>query len=322
MIYPRSTTVKLVVPFALVVLASLDPGAALADIAAGPPAERAPVDTTLKPLPAVPKPDLRTKILILPLPPSASLDAGLARTFDARLLVALEDTKRVLTVTADEEPECTTQKCLAALADAAGAAQVLSLTVVREAEGLTLFGTLIDAKTATVTRRVELPRITPAALARNAPGELVPQIVGAPPKGAGPVVIGVSRPTTPEAQTAALAISDRLNAMRLFRVASLDGADRSALTHRAELIINDLSFGERRKAICMWREGSMSGTFNIVELATGKVVFSKTVSLFEERRSHFTSQSELADILLSTAVNEWMSAFERSAVPGQLARRK
>ncbi|MCW5803672.1 MAG: hypothetical protein KIT31_14915 [Deltaproteobacteria bacterium] len=286
----------------------------------GPRPEVAPVDTSLRQLPVQPKPDPRVKVLVLPLPPSASVDAGLARTFDARLLVALEDTKRVVTVTADEEPECTTQRCLADLGASAGAAQVLSLTVVREAEGLTVFGTLIDAKTATVARRVELPRITPAALARNAPLELVPQLVAAPRTG--PVVIGVSRPATPEAQTAALAISDRLTAMRLFRVASLDGSDRSAITHRAELVISDLSFGERRKAICTWREGSLSGTFNLVELATGKVVFTKTVSLFEERRAHFTSQSELADLLLSTAVQEWMTAFERSPVPGQLVRRR
>ncbi|HSK01802.1 MAG TPA: hypothetical protein VK932_11200, partial [Kofleriaceae bacterium] len=93
------------------------------------------------------------RILVLPLPPSQALDPAVARAFDARLLVALDDTRRVVTVTPSEEPECTSASCLAAMGTGAGAAFVLSLAAVREAGGLTLFGTLVDAQTATAARR-------------------------------------------------------------------------------------------------------------------------------------------------------------------------
>ena len=73
--------------------------------------------------------DQRPRILVLPLPASNAIDANVARTFDARLLVALDDSKRVVTVTASEEPDCTTMKCLAALGLAADATYVLSMSV-------------------------------------------------------------------------------------------------------------------------------------------------------------------------------------------------
>src|SRR5262245_589322 len=91
--------------------------------------------------------DAPPRVLVLPLPAGSAIDAGTARTFDARLLVALADTHRVVTVTPDDEPECTTLKCLAELGVAENAAYVLSLSLVREGEAITLFGTLIDSKT-------------------------------------------------------------------------------------------------------------------------------------------------------------------------------
>src|SRR5687767_634525 len=71
----------------------------------------------------------RTRVLVLPLPASGAVDADVARAFDARVLVALDDTRRVATVTPAVEPDCTTLTCLAALGIAEDAAQVLSLSV-------------------------------------------------------------------------------------------------------------------------------------------------------------------------------------------------
>src|SRR5258706_10004050 len=95
----------------------------------------------------------RQRVLVLPLPASSAIDADVARAFDARLLVALEDTGRITTVTPEDEPDCTTLACLAQLADASRADAALSLSIVRETDGLTMFATLIDATTGAADRR-------------------------------------------------------------------------------------------------------------------------------------------------------------------------
>lgn len=238
-----------------------------------------------------------------------ALDANVARTFDARLLVALDDTRRVVTVTPSTEPDCTTISCLAELGVAADAALVLSLSAVRENDGVTLFGTVIDARTKLAVRRVELDRVTEIALAKQAPTALVPQIVGAP---AGPPVLGISSGDPGVARTAALAMADQLAALRAFKVLPLDGTDRSTLTHTAELTISELTIDRNRHLLCTWFEGTLVGAFAITELATGRVVFTKTVTATTKRRAHFSSKSEITDLLVAQAVDEWMAAFREA----------
>jgi len=249
------------------------------------------------------------RILVLPLPPTPALDANVARTFDARLLVALDDSRRVVTVTPSDEPDCTTTGCLAALGAAADAALVLSMSVVREDRGVTLFGTVVDVKTATAVRRVELDRVTEIALAKQAPAALVPQIVGAPP---GPPVLGIAAVGMGAAQTAALALTDQLAALHAFKVLPLDGTDRSTLTHTAELTVTELTIDTRRHLLCTWLEGTLVGTFAITELGTGRVVFTKTVTATARRRAHFSSRSEMNDLLIEQAVGDWMAAFREA----------
>jgi hypothetical protein len=243
---------------------------------------------------------------VLPLPPTAAVDASVARAFDARLLVALHDSKRVVAMTPSDEPVCTTTPCLAALGAAAGAGLVLSLSAVREDDGVTLFGTVVDVATGTAVRRVELDRVTEATLAKTAPAALVAQIVGAP---AGPPVLGISPVGTGAARTAALALIDQLAAQRGFDVVPLDGTDRATLTHSAELVIDELAIDRRRRVLCTWFEGTLAGTFAITELATGRVVFSKTVTATAERRAHFSSRAEITEMLVDQAVAQWMAAF-------------
>jgi hypothetical protein len=266
----------------------------------------------------------RTRILVLPLPLSTALDPSVSRAFDARLLVALDDTRRVLTLTPSEEPDCTSTDCLAALGTAAGAAFVLSMTVVGETDGLTLFGTLVDAKTALAARRIELARIAPASLARMAPAELVPQIVAAgaaaAPAARPPAVLGISQPSGEPARTAVLAIHDRLAAYRSFKVLSLDGTDRSPLTHRAEIVISELSVVNRRRGLCTWHDGTLVGTFAITDLATGSTVFAKTVRLSESQRTLLSTRERVADALLANAINEWAAAFHASGLEARLRR--
>jgi hypothetical protein len=270
-----------------------------------------------------PQPE-RPRILVLPLPPTHAVDPSIARAFDARLLVALDDTRRVVTVTPSDEPECTSTGCLAALGTAADAAFVLSMTVVRETDGLTLFGTLVESKTATAARRIELARIEPASLARTAPAEIVPQIVAAgvvaPPAARPAAVLGISQPATAEARTAALALHDRLSAYRTFKVLPLDGPDRSTLTHRAELAISELSVVDRRRGLCTWRDGTLVGTFSIIDLANGRAVFTKTVRLSDSQRALLVKREQVVDALLDAAVADWMAAFHASGVEARLRR--
>lgn len=250
------------------------------------------------------------KVLVLPLPPTHAVSADTARAFDARLLVALDDTKRVQTITHDEDTECTTLPCLASLGGKLGAAYVLSLTVVPEGQTLTLFGTLVDVKTGTSWRRVELPRVTARTLAKSPP-ELVPQILGTAP---GPTVLSWSKPTSVTGLTAATAIHDQLVALRAFKVIPIDGVDRATPTHRAELVIDELGITEPRRALCRWFDGKLVGTFSVVELATGNVVWSKQVTATASKRVHFATRTDVIDEMTSDAVAAWMSAFRASGV--------
>ena len=260
--------------------------------------------------------DAPPRVLVLPLPASNALDAGTARTFDARLLVALDDTKRVVTITPEDEPECTTLKCLADLGTTANAAYVLSLSVVREDAGLTLFGTLIDSKTGTSAKRIQVARLTPATLAKLAPGEVVPQLVGAPP---GQTALAIALPQTADGQTIVAALADRLSAFRTFRVLPLDGSDRSPITHRAELQLADFSITKQRHGLCTYLDGAVTGTFSITEVATGRVVFTKTIAITESRRFHFSSRDEVNEVLVTRAVDEWLGAMKAARVDALLS---
>ncbi len=266
----------------------------------------------------------RPRILVLPLPHSHAVDPGIARAFDARLLVALDDTRRVVTVTPSEEPECTSTACLAAMGTDAGAAFVLAMTAVREADGLTLFGTLVDSRSGAAARRIELSRIDPASLARMAPAELVPQIVAAgaavTPAPRGPAVLGLSRPANDVTRAAVHAIHDRLSAYRTFKVLPLDSTDRSTLTHRAELVISELSVVDRRRGLCTWHDGTLVGTFAITDLSNGRAVFTRTVRLFESERALTTSRDQVVDALLDAAIADWLGAFHASGLEARLRR--
>jgi hypothetical protein len=258
------------------------------------------------------------RLLVLPLPPAAGLSANVARAFDARLLVALDDSRRVVTVTPAAEPDCTEAGCLAELGASAGAALVLSLSVVREDDSVTLFGAVIDVPSKAAVRRVELDRVAEAALARQAPVALVPQIVGPPP---GPPVLGIALTgrgaagaggNDGAARAATRALTDQLTALGAFKVLPLDGTDRSALTHRADLTISELTIDRRRHVLCTWLEGTLIGTFAISELATGRVVFTRTVTATARRRAVFSSRSEVTDLLVEQAVGDWMAAFREA----------
>lgn len=330
----------------MLVLAAATAAALASLAAAAPPAARPAPPAPPAPQPAAPAPPAAPtpppaapappRVLVLPLPPTSALDPSIARAFDARLLVALDDTRRVLTVTPSEEPECTSTDCLAALGTAAGAALVLSMTVVRESDGLTLFGTLVDARTATAARRLELTRIDPAGLSRAAPAELVPQIVAATPAPApvpaparggtrtavaprtGGAVLGLSRPTTTHARAAVLALHDSLSAYRTFKVLPLDTTDRSALTHRAELVISELEVVDRRRHLCTWHDGTLVGTLAITDLSNGRAVFTKTVRLTQSQRALVSSRERVVDDLLEAAVRDWVAAFHASGLEARL----
>lgn len=252
----------------------------------------------------------RPRVLVLPLAPNRAIEVDAARAFDARLLVALDDTRRIQTITHDEDPECTTLPCLSELGGQLGATYVLSLAVVPEGQTVTLFGTLVEVRSGTAWRRIELPRVSPRALAR-APAELVPQILGTPP---GATVLSWAKPTSAPGLTAATAIHDQLVALKAFKVIPIDGVDRAPPTHRAELVISELSIAEPRRMLCKWYDGTLVGTFAITELASGRVVWSKQITTTVSRRIHFSSRKDVIDELLDRSVADWMTAFRAAGV--------
>jgi hypothetical protein len=277
----------------------------VANVAAASPGDGASRDGS------APGPISLAKVLVLPLAPTQAVDTNAARAFDARLLVALSDTGRVQTVTSEDEPECTTLSCLASLGTQYGAAYVLQLSAVPESGTLTLFGTLVDVKTASAWRRIELSRVAAGGLAKT-PAELVPQVLGPAPGSA--ATLAFARPASIATSTMTTQMVDQLTAMRAFKVLPIDTTDRSTPTHRAELIINDLSIAEPRRGICKWYEGTLSGTFAIVDLSNGRVVWSKPITTTVARRVHFSSRTEVTELLESQAVAEWMTAFRSSNV--------
>lgn len=245
----------------------------------------------------------KPRVLVLPIAAGQAADANAASAFDARLLVALEDTRRISTVTLDEELECTTAKCLAEAATAAQAQFVLSVSLVREAEGLTLFATLLDARTAQTSRRAELTPSSASELAATAPVALAQRLFGAAP---GPAVVGIVE--RGRASGAAAAISSRLAGLRSFTVVP---AARSGvtLTHRAEVNVTELSIVRRRHHIHHYLDGVLSATLTIVDLGGNRVVFSKPVKITVSRRARASSTAEVSALLAEAAASDWMTAF-------------
>ena len=55
------------------------------------------------------------------------------------------------------------------------------------------------------------------------------------------------------------------------------------------------------------------------ERATGRVVFTKTVTATARRRAHFSSRAEITDLLVGQAVGDWMAALREARRPGTSA---
>lgn len=261
----------------------------------------------------------RQRVLVLPLPDSSAIDADVARAFDARLLVALEDTGRITTVTPTDEPECTTIDCLAQLAGASRADAALSLSIVRETDGLTLFATLIDAATGATGKRAELSGLAAADVARTAPADIARQIAGGAARTGGAGVLGVIRPGKGAPRSAADGLTNRLAALGTFTVMELDAkGDRADLTHRADLSITSFSIVNRVHHVHHYLDGVLVGTLTITDLTDGRVVFTKSINVTESRRARKSSVAEVTALLVEDAVADWMSAFIADDVEARL----
>lgn len=245
----------------------------------------------------------KPRVLVLPLPARGAVDPDVARAFDARLLVAVEETRRFTTVTLDEELDCETPKCLADAAAAANAGSVLSIAIVREGSKLSLFATLLDARTAKSTGRTELANVAASELATTAPGLVAQRVFGAPP---GPAIVAIAEKG--RLVGAGAAVSGRLGALKSLTVAP---ATRAGLrfTHRADVTVRDFAIKRGRHHVRRYLDGVLVGTLEIVELAGDRVVFTKTVKVTASRRARYSSEAEVTALLVEEAVQDWMTAF-------------
>jgi hypothetical protein len=244
-----------------------------------------------------------SRVLVLPLTANHVIEAGAASAFDARLLVALDDTKRVVTLTLDDELECTTPKCLADAGAAAKAQAVLSISLVRETDGLTLFATLLDVATAQPSGRAEIAPLSVSELTTTAPAQIAQRLFGAP---AGSAVVGIAE--RGRAAAAAEALSARLSALHSFLVVPAAHAGVT-LTHRAEVNVTELSITRRRHHVHNYLDGVLAGTFTLVELSSNRVVFAKPVKVTVSRRARTSSDAEVTALLADAAASDWMTAF-------------
>jgi hypothetical protein len=248
----------------------------------------------------------KPRVLVLPLPAQGAVDPDVARAFDARLLVAVEETRRFTTVTLDEELDCDTPKCLSDAATAANASSVLSIAIVREGSKLSLFATLLDARTAKSSGRAELSNIAASELATTAPQLVAGRVFGAPP---GPATVAINE--RGKLVGAGAAISSRLAALKSVTVAP---AARSGVrfTHRADITVREFSITRERHHVRHYLDGVLVGTLEIVDLAADRVVFTKTVKVTESRRARYSSEAEVTALLVDAAVQDWMTAFHAS----------
>jgi hypothetical protein len=244
----------------------------------------------------------KTRVVVLPLTAGAD-DRTAASAFDARVLVALEDTGRVTTVTLDEEPECTETRCLADAAKAANAQAVLSVSLVHEAGGLTIFATLVDARSATSARRIEVAVDTVDELTSRAPIEVAHRLFGAP---SGPAIVGIV--DKGRGSGAAAAISSRLAALQSFSVVPANRPGVT-LTHRADVSVTEFSITRRRHHIHHYLDGVLVATLTITDLGTNQVVFTKPVKETISRHARSSSDAEVTSLLAEAAANDWMTAF-------------
>lgn len=248
----------------------------------------------------------KTRVLVLPLPETDAVGADAAAAFDARLVVALDETGKVTALTPAEEPECVTTACLVSLGVEHDAEQVLSLSLLREDGGLTLFATLVDVGAANAARRTELTGLDAASLAKRAPAELARWAGGARPT---KIIVGVALPATGVPRDAALAFVDRLKARGIPTMALERREDRTSVTHRAEITVSALSIVKRRHRIHRYLDGVMTATVTITDVGTREVVFTKTANVTASKRARYSSTTEVAGLLVAAALDQWMDAF-------------
>ncbi len=259
--------------------------------------------------------EAKPRILVLPLAASDAARGDDGRLFDARLLVALGETGRVDTVTVSSEPECADADCLASVGVNAGATHVLTTTLLAEDGRLTLFATLIDAATGVSIRRTELAGLDAKALSKTAAADVARWAAGTPFT----VLLGVEVPTGATGRLAAGAVVDRLAALGSVPVVTLDAkTDRANLTHRAEIKVTEAKVVVRVHHVHRYLDGVLVATLSITDLASSKVIFSRTVKVTESRRWRFSSSAEVTALMVGGAVDEWMTAFRFEKVEGQL----
>jgi hypothetical protein len=256
-----------------------------------------------------------TKILVLPLGATRAVGGDATRLFDARLLVALDETGRVDAITAPSEPECATADCLAALGSAAGASHVLSTTVLSEEGRLTLFATLIDSSSGVTVKRTELSGLDSTELSKGAAAEVARWVAGASSK----LLLGVDVPKGAAGGLAATAMVDRISGLNTIPVIKLDDqVDRSGLSHRMDIKVTNLTIVKQIHHVHHYFDGVFVATLSVTDLSDRKVIFSRTVKTTASKRSRFSSKAEITALLIGGAIDEWMAAFRAEKVETQL----
>jgi hypothetical protein len=168
--------------------------------------------------------------------------------------------------------------------------------------------------------------MTTGGLAKRAPAELAPQIVGtSKATTGGPTTVGVVGPGGDAGMAATTTVTDYLAAFKTFDVVPLDGTDRGNVTHRAEITFAEMAIDVNERWLCTWYDGHLVGTFTVTNLATGRSMFSKTVDVAVSHRTMFWSREEVVTELVEDAVHGWLVAFRDAKIGhklGQAARKR
>jgi hypothetical protein len=261
------------------------------------------------------------RVFVLPLRSNSWLDHD-DRLLEARVGVALAQGHRVRPVAVREVgplargnlpadlAECTSLDCLRVLGQATGASRVLGLELFDEGSAPVLLATLYEPRTGQAVATRELPRATGRSSTRVWAEELArwvatvstdvrpaPAPIARRPAG---VLLSLEldreRDQPAEALALQAAMRERLTRRRQPRLAA-PGEPAEAITHRGLITVESFGISERPHHVHRYRNGQLAAHWQVIDVRTGTVVFSKRASAELSVRARHTTDQQAADAL-------------------------
>jgi len=258
------------------------------------------------------------RILVLPATRGPAIDAAMAATFGNRIVVALHKAGGSVPTTPKDLDDlvvaqrlgdlvgCDDSTCIAVLAQAIDADQILSTRLVQTHDGLSGFLAVHEVESGRTLRRRELRDVgdIDAAAAR----QVVAWILGAPDlplrRPALTLMVSGDIPAA-KADTLAGALKTALVANPEVRLTTTDGKP----THDAEVTVTTLEVVRRRHHIRRYLDGTLVATLRVSERGSNTVVFARQVRVTFSARARYSTPDRVVAELCERAARQWSAAI-------------